>query len=223
MNNNMTTRLIEVMGFIGVNQNVLSKIAEHKGNSRVSHMIKNGSAIPSDLLRKLKLHAPEINLNYIITGEGTPLINNYTETAVNNVAAEPITSYRSSIKMVGLKQQGLYTENYNYDAFLKDLPSINKELNSSKFRDFECLASIPALHVFAGDVLRCSLIDVNNLFSKGVSKALFAVAVATGNIIIGEITSNHDLLTIKSNRTTTSVPREDIAEIWEVKYIITPV
>lgn len=121
--------------------------------------ILDGEGFPSfDMLRRIKLNFPSINLNWLVTGSGD-MVNENVNIGGLRIAVR--SNARSTIiPFVSVAERKRYLQKYNDPTYLADLPVLDDTgYNDGIFRDFEVSseANSPLLEV--GDVVRGRLLD----------------------------------------------------------------
>ena len=106
---NARDRLIEFLKYLGIGQTAF----EEKVGIARSYISHNKGSIGTGIIRKISFTYPELNTNWLITGEGDMLNNDFPSA----ISKEPITKY------------GVHDENQNRDV------TINKNLKGIRYHE----------------------------------------------------------------------------------------
>ena len=72
---NDTVRLTQIMNYAELDKNALSKKLGYKNLTIINHVLLGGKEISAPLARKIKREFPDINLSWVLNGEGDFITN----------------------------------------------------------------------------------------------------------------------------------------------------
>ena len=220
MKTEIVSRISTVLDVLNISPNDLSNKSGYKSNSQIYRMLAGKWPVSLQVVEGLHSYHPEINLDWLITGRGTMFMTKYYEPKIPmaNETPEPYTS--KEIKLVMIKHQGMYIENYDHAEFIQSLPSINDTKYTETHRDFKSSSNVPDTNIQPDDIVRCKKIQLPKLFQMATSPDFNAVIVTIGNIIMGKSRVKNDSIIITNHKTITTIPREDINEVWEITDVL---
>lgn len=220
MKTDLVNRFQTLLDVLNITPNELSNKAGYKTNGQIYRMLAGKYPISMQMVIGVNQHHPEVNLDWLITGRGQMFLSKYMDQPKNQLN-EPAPIYQTNVvKLVTIKHQGLYIENFDHAEFIQGLPSINSKKTMGTHRDFECTSSIPETNIVPGDIIRCKKLDLPALFRVATSPDFNAVVISVGNILIGKSRVKNDAVIITNHKTITTIPREDINEVWEITDVI---
>lgn len=181
-------QIIEEKGYTGYR---LAKESNLITQSKLTHIRSGRNEVSADMIKGLLSVFPDVNYTWISTGKGDKIKNSLKQNLKQKTYAG-----QTSIKVVSLKAQAGWSDEYYSDEYLKDMPTIiieSDENYKGNYMAFEVMGHSMEPEYYENDIVICREVQRHLWTSKLHYKDWdFVIAHSTKGIMLKEITA-HDV------------------------------
>lgn len=218
----LSLRFERVLSYYKLTPFSFSQRIGDKRSEKIRRVLDGDGAPSFDMIHRIKLHFPQVNLNWLFTGSGD-MIKEDAPLQSNQKIIVKENARSNLIPFVAALESQTYYKKCKDPLYVADLPVLDDELyNDGVYRDFEVFSDVADPITKKGDVIRGRYVDH---FDHSIHHPdrLYILAFPTGLFLRRvRVKKDHiELVPVNKEYQTKKVKLEDLIEFWRVVEIRT--